>query len=106
MKEAPVPDRRAELLDEVADYILSNGLADLSLRPLAAAINTSPRMLLYFFDTKEQLIADALAHIRTREQLDFKRAASKSRPADRMESLLRDWEIVGLPSQGKILQTL
>src|ERR1700680_2007852 len=47
-----VPDRRLELLDEVADYILSNGLADLSLRPLAAAINTSPRMLLYFFGTK------------------------------------------------------
>jgi hypothetical protein len=36
--EAPVPDRRAKLLDEVADYILRNGLADLSLRPLAAAI--------------------------------------------------------------------
>ena len=50
-----MPDRRAKLLDEVADYILSNGLADLSLRPLAAAINTSPRMLLYFFGTKERL---------------------------------------------------
>jgi AcrR family transcriptional regulator len=49
MKEGPVTNHRAKLLDEVADYILSNGLADLSLRPLAAAIDTSPRMLLYFF---------------------------------------------------------
>ena len=48
MKDAAVLDRRAKLLSEVADYILSNGLADLSLRPLAATINTSPRMLLYF----------------------------------------------------------
>jgi AcrR family transcriptional regulator len=96
-KETTVPDRRAELLDEVADYILSNGLADLSLRPLAAAINTSPRMLLYFFETKEQLIADALAHIRAREQLDFERAVSKSRPVDRMESLLRDWRLSASP---------
>ena len=48
-KEAAVPDRGAELLDKVVDYILSNGLADLSLRPLATAIDTSPRMLLYFF---------------------------------------------------------
>jgi AcrR family transcriptional regulator len=64
-KETTVPDRRAELLDEAADYILSNGLADLSLRPLAVAINTSPRMLLYFFDSKERLIAEALARIRS-----------------------------------------
>jgi AcrR family transcriptional regulator len=49
MKEGTVLDRRAELLYEVADYILINGLADLSLRPLASAMNTSPRMLLYFF---------------------------------------------------------
>jgi hypothetical protein len=90
-KEAAVPDRRAELLDKVADYILSNGLADLSLRPLATAIDTSPRMLLYFFGSKERLIAEALAHIRTREQLDFKRAVSRPKPADRLESLLRDW---------------
>ena len=96
-----MPDRRAELLDEVADYILRNGLADLSLRPLAAAINTSPRMLLYFFETKEQLIADALAHIRTREQLDSKRAVSKSRPVDRMESLLRDWRLSASPRREK-----
>ena len=100
-KAAAMPDRRAELLDEVADYILRNGLADLSLRPLATAINTSPRMLLYFFETKEQLIADALAHIRTREQLDFKRAVSKSRPVDRMESLLRDWRLSASPRREK-----
>ena len=85
-----MPDRRAELLDRVANYILSNGLADLSLRPLATAIGTSPRMLLYFFGSKERLIAEALAHIRIREQIDFKRAVSKPRPADRLESLLRD----------------
>jgi len=96
-----VPDRRAKLLDEVADYILRNGLADLSLRPLAAAIKTSPRMLLYFFGSKERLIADALAHIRTREQLDFKRAVSKSRPADRIELLLRDWRLSASPRREK-----
>jgi AcrR family transcriptional regulator len=100
-KEAAVPDRRAELLDKVADYILSNGLADLSLRPLATAIDTSPRMLLYFFGSKERLIAEALAHIRIREQLDFKRAVSKSKPADRLESLLRDWRTSASPRREK-----
>ena len=101
MKEAPMPDRRAELLDRVANYILSNGLADLSLRPLATAIGTSPRMLLYFFDSKERLIAEALAHIRAREQIDFKRAVSKPRPADRVESLLQDWRSSASPRREK-----
>jgi AcrR family transcriptional regulator len=101
MKEASVLDRRAKLLDEVADYILNNGLADLSLRPLATAIDTSPRMLLYFFGSKERLIAEALAHIRAREQIDFKRAVSKPRPADRLESLLRDWRSSASPRTEK-----
>jgi AcrR family transcriptional regulator len=101
MKEAPVLDRRAKLLYEVADYILSDGLADLSLRPLATAIDTSPRMLLYFFGSKERLLAEALAHIRTREQLDFKRAVSKPMPADRLESLLRDWRSSASPRREK-----
>jgi AcrR family transcriptional regulator len=96
-----MPDRRAELLDRVANYILSNGLADLSLRPLASAIGTSPRMLLYFFSSKERLIAEALAHIRIREQIDFKRAVSKPRPADRLESLLRDWRSSASPRREK-----
>jgi AcrR family transcriptional regulator len=101
MKKAPVLDRRAKLLDEVADYILSNGLADLSLRPLATAINTSPRMLLYFFGSKERLIAEALAHIRAREQIDFKRAVSKPRATDRLESLVRDWRSSASPRREK-----
>ena len=84
-------DRRGELLELVSGYILNNGLAELSLRPLAAATDTSPRMLLYFFGTKERLIAEALAHIRTRERVSFKRAVSMPRAADQIESLLRDW---------------
>jgi AcrR family transcriptional regulator len=104
MKEGPVPDRRAKLLDEVADYILSNGLAGLSLRPLAAAIDTSPRMLLYFFGSKERLIAQALARIRTREQLDFRRAVSRSSSADREGLLLREWKSWSSPRREKYLR--
>ncbi|HTQ25005.1 MAG TPA: TetR/AcrR family transcriptional regulator [Candidatus Binataceae bacterium] len=101
MKEATAPHRRAELLERVADYILDNGLAELSLRPLAAASDTSPRMLLYFFGTKERLIAEALARIRVREQLSFRRAVAMARPADRIESLLRDWKLSATPRRQK-----
>jgi AcrR family transcriptional regulator len=60
--------RRAQTLARAADYVLEHGLAGLSLRPLAAALETSPRMLLYDFGSKEQLVTDVLAEIRQRER--------------------------------------
>jgi AcrR family transcriptional regulator len=99
MTKVPVPERRAKLLDEIVDYILSNGLAGLSLRPLAAGVNTSPRMLLYFFGSKEQLISDALAQIRLRQQADFGRALAGS--GRRRERLLRAWSAWSSPKMAK-----
>jgi AcrR family transcriptional regulator len=61
------PHRRAAVLAKAADYVLERGLAGLSLRPLAKALGTSPRMLLYDFETKERLIHEILAEIRRRE---------------------------------------
>ncbi len=62
------PHRRADVLIRAADYVLEHGLADLSLRPLSKALGTSPRMLLYDFGSKEQLIGEVLAQIRRREE--------------------------------------
>jgi AcrR family transcriptional regulator len=61
------PTRRAATLEKAADYVLEHGLAGLSLRPLARALGTSPRMLLYDFESKQQLIDEILAAIRRRE---------------------------------------
>ena len=61
------PTRRAAVLAKAADYVLEQGLAGLSLRPLAKALGTSPRMLLYDFESKELLIGEVLAEIRRRE---------------------------------------
>ncbi len=62
------PHRRAAVLARAADYVLEHGLVGLSLRPLAKALDTSPRMLLYDFGTKERLVHEVLAEIRRREQ--------------------------------------
>lgn len=62
------PHRRAIVLARAAEYVLEHGLAGLSLRPLAKALHTSPRMLLYDFGTKERLVHEILAEIRRREQ--------------------------------------
>jgi AcrR family transcriptional regulator len=56
----PDPERRAQLLLATASYLEQNGLIGLSLRPLAAALDVSPRTLLYHFGSKEQLLAEAL----------------------------------------------
>jgi AcrR family transcriptional regulator len=61
------PTRRAAVLAKATDYVLEQGLAGLSLRPLAKALGTSPRMLLYDFESKELLIGEVLAEIRRRE---------------------------------------
>jgi AcrR family transcriptional regulator len=62
------PHRRGVTLARAADYVLEHGLTGTSLRPLAKALGTSPRMLLYDFGTKEQLIHEILAEIRRREE--------------------------------------
>ncbi|MFE6511117.1 TetR/AcrR family transcriptional regulator [Nocardioides sp. NPDC057767] len=54
------PQRRAAWAELATDYVHANGLIGLSLRPLAAELGTSNRVLLYHFGTKDQLVADVL----------------------------------------------
>ncbi|MET7856503.1 TetR/AcrR family transcriptional regulator [Streptomyces sp. NPDC005318] len=61
MPRPPDPAKRRALLDQVRQYLIRNGLADLSLRPLARSLGTSDRMLLYYFGSKERMVAEALA---------------------------------------------
>ncbi|HZD65063.1 MAG TPA: TetR/AcrR family transcriptional regulator, partial [Acidimicrobiales bacterium] len=59
--------RRVELLERAYGYALAHGLADLSLRPLAAAIGSSPRVLLFLFGSKEGLVRALLERARQDE---------------------------------------
>jgi AcrR family transcriptional regulator len=64
----PVPSaRRSELLELAYAYALAHGLAELSLRPLAAAIGSSPRVLLFLFGSKDGLVRELLARARADE---------------------------------------
>ena len=60
------PDRRALLIDRLADHLLAHGLAGASLRPMAAAAGTSDRMLLYYFADRETLLGAVLEHVANR----------------------------------------
>lgn len=52
--------RREQLVERATDYVLEHGLVELSLRPLAAAIGTSDRMLLYHLGSKDQLVVEVI----------------------------------------------
>jgi AcrR family transcriptional regulator len=66
MARPPDPQRRRELLDGAVDYVVANGVSDLSLRPLAAALGTQAPVLLHHFGTKERLIEEILGQVRHR----------------------------------------
>jgi AcrR family transcriptional regulator len=59
-------DRRAALLDRLADHMLGHGIAGSSLRPLAKAAQTSDRMLLYYFKDKSEMMTAILTRVAER----------------------------------------
>ncbi len=66
-------ERPAELLDAVVKHLTEHGVAELSLRPLAKAVGSSPRVLLYYFGSKEELVVKALAHMREKQRVTYER---------------------------------
>jgi len=56
----PGEPRRHGLAEQATDYVLEHGIAGLSLRPLARALGTSDRMLIYHFGTKDALVAEVI----------------------------------------------
>lgn len=68
INEPAIPSaRKVELLEATYRYVLENGLARLSLRPLAAAIGSSPRVLVFLFGSKDGLVQAVLARARADE---------------------------------------
>ena len=71
MARTASPERPVQLLDDIIGYLAHHGLSDMSLRPLARAVGASPRVLLYHFGSKEQLIARVFAELRRRQQREI-----------------------------------
>jgi AcrR family transcriptional regulator len=93
-QEAPVPSaRQVELLEAAYGYALQHGLADLSLRPLAAAIGSSPRVLMFLFGNKDGLVRALLARARLDELaiLEPLRASGEGTPAGLAPAVEQVW---------------
>jgi AcrR family transcriptional regulator len=59
-------ERRARLLEAAVDFAIDNGIADLSLRPLASAVGVTPTTLLHHFGSKDELLEAILNRVRER----------------------------------------
>ncbi|HWU77640.1 MAG TPA: TetR/AcrR family transcriptional regulator [Rhodanobacter sp.] len=86
--------RKQDLTESLIDYLLEHGLADLSLRPLAAATGTSARLLLYHYESKEGLLAEVLEAMQTQLRQSFSQLLEKrSDPAQPPLKLFWNWAI-------------
>lgn len=90
-KQTPTSPRRAELLERAYEYVLAHGLADMSLRPLAASIGSSPRVLLFLFGSKDGLVRALLARARADELAFIEQVRSQNPDADLAMILRATW---------------
>ncbi|GAA1032979.1 TetR/AcrR family transcriptional regulator [Virgisporangium ochraceum] len=61
-------EARDALLDAAVEYAAHHGIADVSLRQLAAALGTSHRMLVYHFGSKEGLLVAVVREVEARQR--------------------------------------
>jgi AcrR family transcriptional regulator len=100
MARPPDPERRRALLDGAFDYVLENGISDLSLRPLAASLGTQAPVLLHHFGTKEHLVEELLGRVR-----DRLRARGRSAEAETHRSGLPTvWTWLSDPEQAPLMR--
>lgn len=90
MARTPDLERRQELLDRIVDYLAANGLAQATLRPMAAELGVSINRLVHHFGSKEELVAAALQRS-LEEQIAVKDAWLARKPDLTMVELYRKW---------------
>jgi AcrR family transcriptional regulator len=94
----PDPTIRRALRERAVDYVLSHGIADLSLRPLARALRTNARMLVYHFGSRDGLMGAILEGIREREDARIEVWFKSGRRSRTLGNFLRwYWRELTLP---------
>ena len=102
----PSSARRAELLDLAYQYAVQRGRTDITLRPIAAAIGSSPRVLIYLFGSKDGLIRALLGRSRAEEVAllsELRQGGASSRDTLR-EATLRIWSYLADEARRPLLR--
>lgn len=68
MARTPDTERRGQLLDALVAEFATGGIGDRSLRDVAAAVDTSHRMLLHHFGSREDLLVAIVDEVERRQK--------------------------------------
>src|SRR5947209_9332797 len=101
---ATASPRRDELLELAYGYALEHGVADLSLRPLAAAVGSSPRVLLFLFGSKAALVQALLTRARADELELLKELQSRTDGGDLAGAAAELWQWLAAEEHGALLR--
>ncbi len=98
------PALRAALLEKAVAYAMRHGVAGMTLRPMAAEIGASARMLMHHFGSKEALVGVVLARI----EIDLGAALlAEAGPSDSVRTImLRFWDRLADPSLQPLLRSM
>lgn len=83
-------DHRTDLLDEIVQYLGTHGIADMSLRPMAAALDVGVNTLTHHFGAKDELLVAALGRAGM-IQREVEDRWLRRRPDLSQTELLRAW---------------
>jgi AcrR family transcriptional regulator len=88
---------RSQLLERIVAYVMSNGVASLSLRPLGKELGVSPALLLYHFGSKEELTVEVLRYAGDRQRELI--ASMHLRENATVHEICREaWRVVSAPA--------
>lgn len=92
MSRKPDPERKAELLVQILDYLVDKPLSKLTFRSLAGALGVSTFTLVYQFGTRAELVADIVSAISSRQaEMEARLAADPEKFHEYYENLRTSW---------------
>jgi AcrR family transcriptional regulator len=72
-RQKPSKDRHQEILNAAAKVITDRGLAETRISDIAKRAGVSPGLILYYFESKDRLLSDALSYTNDRFYLETSR---------------------------------
>lgn len=96
-------DRHQEILDAAARVITERGLAETRISDVADAAGVSPGLILYYFESKDRLLSEALTYANDQFYLRMSREIRRIPSAKEQLRRLIDLSVPGfLPEYGRL----
>ena len=97
-------DRHQEILEAAARVITDRGLADTRIQDIAERCGVSPGLILYYFESKDRLLVDALTYANDKYYLAQARELRRLRSAREQFQRLVELSVPGLLGEHERLE--